>query len=88
LPDPLAAWAINAFYSLGCFEEPVLAKNQGVIDSRLGYCAIGFRTFDIPESERARLTMLKPWHFIPRLNAAQAQKIVSFRRLPRNSRHS
>jgi hypothetical protein len=57
-------------------EEPVLAKHQRTTNQRIYYLPIGVRTFEIPEAERTAKQCSSPGTFIPRLNAAKAEKIV------------
>jgi hypothetical protein len=74
LPEPLASWATNAFYSLGFLEGP---RNRRV-DLARGVCygPVRTRSGENTAGEVRRKTFLTPDHFISRLTQTQAQKII------------
>jgi hypothetical protein len=74
LPEPLASWATNAFYSLGFLKGP---RNRRV-DLARGVCygPVRTRSGENTAAEIRRKTFLTPDHFIPRLTQTQAQRII------------
>jgi hypothetical protein len=76
LNDSLAAWASNAYYELGCLEEPRIRHEDRLKD--FTYEKIGLRGSSVPtpEADRPRQTFLTPEHFAQRLTPSEAQRII------------
>jgi hypothetical protein len=82
LPEPLASWATNVFYSLGFLHEP---RNRRADFARgVCYSRIRARLGETSEAEIRRQSFLTPDHFTPRLTQAHAQKIID--RVIRNAK--